>query len=171
MSFNQDKELQDLIDQAVKKVGGQKENDICHYIPAEGEGYIHHFTMRKRKGEDPKRLAAELKKYIIDPKNPVSLEPKRRAPRGTRRNRNQVLFTKNDIDRLLDMARTQGDSDLVRKLAPRQDLSKIKRDLIASIRHNEVDEDLWASYSEAARGQTEQGQETAQHEQHTHSHA
>ena len=54
------KQLESLINAAVKKVGGQKENDICHYIPVSTGGYIHHFTLRKMKSEDPKRLACLL---------------------------------------------------------------------------------------------------------------
>lgn len=152
-SKTEEKQLDNLIAQAVKKIGGKKENDICHYLPSETEGYIHHFTMRKMKTEEPKRLTDMLNKYIINPDKPKPLPPKRRAPRGTRKRSSQVLFSKGDIDRLLSMARMAGDKEMIRKLTPRQDLRAIKRELISSIRHNRVDQDLWASYTEAVQFQ------------------
>lgn len=152
-SKSDEKQLDTLIAEAVKKIGGKKENDICHYLPSDTEGYIHHFTMRKMKTEEPKQLADMIRKFIINPDKPKPLPPKRRAPRGTRKRQNQVLFTKFDIERLLQMARMAGDKEMVRKLTPRQDLKAIKRELIASIRHNKVDQDLWASYVEAAQFQ------------------
>lgn len=143
-----EKQIEELVKQAVKKVNGKKENDICHYLPGDAEGYIHHFTMRKMKTENPKKLADLLKKYILDPVKPKPLPPKRRAPRGTRKRPGQVLFSKTDIERLLHMARMAGDKELIRKLTPRQDLRVLKKELISSIRHNRIEEDLWLSYVE-----------------------
>ena len=147
MSNNQDKhksdskELESLIDTAV--------NDICRYLPVDTGGYIHHFTMRKMKHEDPKQLADMIKKFIINASTPQSVPPKSRAARGSRKRRDQLLFTKEDIERMLNMARLAGDKDMIRKLTPRKDLRQIKRELIASIRHNYVEPELWNSYVEA----------------------
>lgn len=149
-----EKQVEELIKQAVKKVNGKKENDICHYLPGDAEGYIHHFTMRKMKKEEPKKLADMLNKYILDPSKPKPLPPKRRAPRGTRKRPGQVLFSKTDIERLLQMARMAGDKELIRKLTPRQDLRLLKKELISSIRHNRVEEDLWISYVETINAHT-----------------
>jgi hypothetical protein len=54
--------LEMLIAQAVDKIGGTKENDICHYIPSDEPdgGYIHHFTMRKMKYESPEELINKI---------------------------------------------------------------------------------------------------------------
>lgn len=51
------------------------------------------------------------------------------------------------------MARQAGDKDMIRKLTPRKDLRTIKRELIASIRHGKIDQDLWQSYVEAVSAQ------------------
>ena len=59
------------------------------------------------------------------------------------------VLTKNDIDRILSMARAIGDKDVIRKLTPRKDLRSLKRDLISSIRHNQVEPELWQNYVEA----------------------
>ena len=83
----ENKQLDQLIHAAMKKVGAKKENDICHYLPGATGGYIHHFTMRKMKGEDPKQLAEMINKYIIHPNNPQQVPPKSRAARGSRKRR------------------------------------------------------------------------------------
>jgi len=150
-------ELEQVIDEAVKKIKGKKENDICRYLPVETGGYIHHFTMRKMKHEDPKLLADMIRKNIINIDTPQTVPPKSRAARGSRKRRDQFLFTKEDIERMLNMARLAGDKEMIRKLTPKKDLAQIKRELIASIRHNQTDYDLWNSYVEAVAGQPTNG--------------
>lgn len=143
--------LQDLIDKALRKINGDKENDICRYIPSEAGGYIHHFTMRKMKTESPYELAEMIEKYILNVSNPDQVIPKPRAARGSRKRRDQFYFSRNDLERLLQMARATGDREMVRKLTPpRKDLRLIKKDLITSIRHNKVDQELWNAFVEVA---------------------
>ena len=148
------KELETLIDSAVKKIGCKKENDICRYLPVDTGGYIHHFTMRKMKHEDPSQLAQMIKKHIISATKPTTVPPKPRAARGSRKRRDQYLFTKEDIDRMLNMARLAGDKEMIRKLTPRKDLRQIKKELISSIRHNRIDHELWNSYVETVTTHT-----------------
>lgn len=142
------KQLENLIQAAVKKLGAKKENDICRYIPSSVGGYIHHFTMRKMKTEQPEQLSQMISKFIINVDKPSSVKPKPRAARGSRKRRDQFLFSKHDIERMLHMARSAGDKEMIRKLTPKKDLRSIKRELIASIRHGKVDQDLWISYVE-----------------------
>ena len=148
------KQIENLIHNAVKKIGGKKENDICRYLPIHTGGYIHHFTMRKMKTEAPDQLQALISKFIINVDKPHTVPPKQRAARGSRKRRDQLLFSKQDIERLLSIARQAGDKELIRKLTPRKDLRTIKRELIASIRHGKVDQDLWQSYIEAVATQS-----------------
>lgn len=143
------KVLETAIQQAIKKVGGKKENDICRYLPISTGGYIHHFTMRKMKTEEPEQLLAMITKYIINIDKPSNVPPKSRAARGSRKRRDQFLFSKQDIERMLNMARLAGDKEMIRKLTPKKDLRTIKRELIASIRHGKVDQELWHFYVEA----------------------
>lgn len=144
------KQLEALIQQATKKIGAKKENDICRYLPSPtGIGYIHHFTMRKMKTEAPEQLQQLITKYIVRTDKPVSVAPKKRAAKGSRKRRDQFLFTKQDIERMLNMARLTGDKEMIRKLTPRKDLRTIKRDLIVSIRHGKVEHDLWNYYVES----------------------
>lgn len=155
MSFASEKEkaegkyLDTLIHQAAKKVNAKKENDICRYLPSPSGGYIHHFTMRKMKTECPQELQALITKFIINTDKPSSVPPKQRAARGSRKRRDQFLFSKHDIERMLNMARIAGDKDMIRKLTPKKDLRTLKRELIASIRHNQIEKDLWESYVES----------------------
>jgi len=148
------KQIEQLIHTAVKKVGGKKENDICHYLPVSTGGYIHHFTMRKMKTEDPQQLAEMLTKFIINVSNPQEVTPKTRAARGSRKRRDLYTFSKQDLERMLNMARIAGDKEMIRKLTPKKDLRTIKRELISSIRHGRVEPDLWNMYCEAMTAQT-----------------
>lgn len=143
------KEVETLLAQAIKKIGARKENDVCRYLPVSTGGYMHHFTMRKMKGENPKELGTYLKEYILGVDRPTTVPPKPRAARGSRKRRDQISFTKQDLERMLNMARLAGDKDMVRKLTPKKDLRTVKRELIASIRHGRVEPDLWNSYVEA----------------------
>ena len=142
------KQLEHLIQSAIKKVGGKKENDLCHYLPVSTGGYIHHFTMRKMKTEDPQQLAELITKYIINTSNPHEVTPKPRAARGSRKRRDLFTFSKQDLERMLNMARMAGDKEMVRKLTPKKDLRTIKRELISSIRHGRVEPELWNLYVE-----------------------
>lgn len=142
------KSLEQLISNAIKKVGAKKENDICRYLPISTGGYIHHFTMRKMKTEAPEQLHNLITKFIVNADKPQTVPPKQRAARGSRKRRDQFLFSKGDIERMLNMARIAGDKDMIRKLTPKKDLRTIKRELIASIRHGKVDQELWHFYVE-----------------------
>jgi hypothetical protein len=163
MAFTQEKEklnvqeLEALINHAIKKIGGTKENDICRYLPVNTGGYIHHFTMRKMKTEEPEQLQEMISKHILNVEKPMTVPPKQRAARGSRKRRDQFMFSKQDIERMLNMARLAGDKDMIRKLTPKKDLRTIKRELIASIRHGKVDQDLWHSYVEAINTQSQVG--------------
>lgn len=146
------KQLEALINTAVKKIQGRKENDICRYLPVETGGYIHHFTMRKMKTEAPQALQALIAKYIINVDRPATVPPKQRAARGSRKRRDQMLFTKQDLERMLIMARNLGDKDMIRKLTPKRDLRTLKKELISSIRqelHGPIEQEMWNSYIES----------------------
>jgi hypothetical protein len=156
MSFTSAKELkmkaieevEEVIAKAIKKVGGQKENDLCKFIPASAGGYMHHFTLRKLKNKKPGELSALIEKFIISPNKPVIIAPKQRAARGSRKRRDQVMFTKFQLERLLNIARLAGDKEMISVLSPKKSLATYKRELIQSIRQNIVDQELWAAYCE-----------------------
>ena len=143
------KELEQLITTAIKKIGGKKENDLCRYLPMSSGGYMHHFTLRKMKHQVPQKLSDMIKTFIMDADRPVTVAPKQRAARGSRKKRDQIILTKSDIDHILSLARSVGDKEVVRKLMPRKDLRTIKRELISSIRHGRVEQELWIGYVEA----------------------
>jgi hypothetical protein len=122
-------------------------------LPIGTGGYIHHFTMRKMKTENPEQLQSMITKHIINADRPSTVPPKPRAARGSRKRRDQLLFTKHDIEKMLSMARQAGDKEMIRKLTPRKDLRTIKRELIASIRHGKIEQELWHSYVETISAQ------------------
>ncbi len=142
-------ELEETIRQAVQKIKGKKENDICRYLPISTGGYMHHFTMRKMKTEEPKILSTLINKYINLVERPVSVIPKQRAARGSRKRREGISFSRFELEKLLSMAKNLGDQDMVSKLSPKKSLAAYRRDLITSVKNNEVDEKLWRNYVES----------------------
>ncbi len=110
---------------------------------------MHHFTLRKLKHTNPDQLNSLLQEYIIEPEKPLALDPKPRAPRGSRKRRDIVSFSRNDIEKVLELARKYGDKDLVAKFSPKRSLASMKRELIRSIRENRVNHDLWNAFVES----------------------
>src|SRR4051794_27613820 len=100
-SKSEAKSLESLIQQAIKKINAKKENDICRFLPSSKGGYIHHFTMRKMKTEAADQLHSLISQYIVNADKPLNVTPKPRAARGSRKRRDQFLFTKQDIERML----------------------------------------------------------------------
>lgn len=142
------KEIEDVIGKAIKKVGGKKENDLCKYIPMTSGGYMHHFTLRKMRLKQPQELGALIEKFINQVDRPHSVPPKQRAARGSRKRRDQITFTRGQLERMLTIARLAGDKEMVSILSPKKSLATCKRELIASIRHGKVEQELWNAYTE-----------------------
>jgi hypothetical protein len=147
------KEVEDVIARAIKKVGAKRENDICRYIPMTSGGYMHHFTLKKMKTKQPSELGAMIEKFIINSDRPGMVAPKQRAPRGSRKRRDHMTFTRTQLERMLAIARLAGDKEMVSVLAPKRSLATAKRELIASIRHNRLDTELWNAYVESLNAQ------------------
>jgi hypothetical protein len=148
-------DIEDVIAKAIEKVGGTKENDLCKYLPMSTGGYMHHFTLRKMKLKQPIELATLIEKFIINSNKPSSISPKQRAARGSRKRKDQITFTKTQLDRLLNMAKISGDKEMVSVLSPKKSLASCKRELMQSIRQGLVDEALWMSYVEATKAQSD----------------
>lgn len=142
-------ELKKVIEKAIGKVRGTKENDLCKFLPGDAGGYMHHFTLRKLKKTNPEQLSSLLQEFIIDAPQPKTLNPKQRAPRGSRKKKDLITFNRTDIERVLDLARRAGYSDLVAKFSPKRSVSSLKRELIRSIREGKVNNDLWNAYVES----------------------
>lgn len=146
--------LENLIHEAIDKVGVKKENDLCRFLPVDTGGYIHHFTMRKMKTENPKQLFEMIHRFITTVENPQRVTPKSRAPRGSRKKRDQIVLNKTDLERMLSIARLAGDKEMVAKLTPKKSLGQIKRELISSIRQERAEQELWNTYVEAIATQS-----------------
>lgn len=146
-------ELEGVITKAIKKVKGRKENDLCKYIPMSSGGYMHHFTLRKMKYKSPKELGSLIEKFILNPDRPLVVPPKPRAARGSRKKRDNMNFSKLQLERLLNMARLSGDKEMIAILSPKKSLAHCKRELIQSIRHGIVDHELWNCYVESVNAQ------------------
>lgn len=147
--------LEALIQAALRKVGASKENELCRYLPVPTGGYIHHFTMRKMKNENPSQLVEMIEKYIIQTNDsPTMVKPKPRAARGSRKRTDQITFSKQDLEKMLNMARLSGDREMIRKLTRKtKDRRTVVRELIASIRQGKVEPELWNNYVEVITAQ------------------
>lgn len=143
------KQIEEIIHKAIKKVNGRKENDLCKYIPMNSGGYMHHFTLKKMKNRQPAELGTLIEKFIINSDRPSIINPKRRAPRGSRKRRDQYTFSRMQLERMLNIARLAGDKEMISILAPKKSVATCKRELIASIRHGKVEQELWNAYVEA----------------------
>ena len=116
---------------------------------------MHHFTLRKLKHADPAQLFSLLQTFIIESEMPRVLNPKQRAPRGSRKRRDFISFTRTDIEKVLELAKQVGDKDLMARFSPKRSLPSLKRELIRSVRENRVSQDLWNAYSAAMTSQTD----------------
>ncbi len=144
------KDVDDVIAKAIKKVGARKENELCKYLPMKSGGYMHHFTLRKMKFKQPQELSSIIERFVINSDKPSIVAPKQRAARGSRKRRDHMNFTRIQLERMLNIARLAGDKEIITILSPKKSLASCKRELIQSIRHNKVEQELWNSYSEAA---------------------
>ena len=147
------KEIEAIIDRAIKKVGAKRASDICRYIPMTAGGYMHHFTFKKKRSKQPEELGSMIEKFIIAVDRPSRVAPKQRAKRGLRKQRERQVFTRAQLEKMILLANAAGDSELARALSPSRPLAACKRDLIASIRHNRADLALWQAYMEALEAQ------------------
>ncbi len=146
------KEIEETISKAIKKIGAKKENELCKYLPMTTGGYMHHFTLRKMKTRQPSELSTLIEKFIISSDKPIIVAPKQRAARGSRKRKDQLVFTRSQLERMLNIARLAGDKEIISALSPKKSLTNCKKELIQSVRHNRVDTDLWNAYIEAVNG-------------------
>ena len=148
-------DIEDVISKAIKKVGGRKENDLCKYLPMSTGGYMHHFTLRKMKLKQPFELSTLIEKFIIASTKPTIISPKQRAARGSRKRKDQITFTKTQLDRLLNMAKISGDREMVSVLSPKKSLANCKKELMQSIRAGIADQVLWNTFTEITASQND----------------
>jgi hypothetical protein len=147
------RDVEDVITKAIKKIGGRKENELCKYLPMKSGGYMHHFTLRKMKSKQPSELASIIERHVLQADRPIVIAPKQRAARGSRKRREHMNFSRGQLERMLNIARLAGDKEIITILSPRKSLATCKRELIQSIRHNKLEQELWNSYAEAVQTQ------------------
>jgi hypothetical protein len=114
---------------------------------------MHHFTLRKMKAKQAQDLSAMIDRFVMNADKLIVVPPKQRAARGSRKRRDHMNFTRNQLERMLNIARLAGDKEIISILSPRKSLATCKRELIQSIRHNKVDQELWNGYAEAVNAQ------------------
>ncbi len=147
------KEIEEILSRAIKKLGARKENELCKYLPMTSGGYMHHFTLKKMKKKKPDELKGMVQRYILNTEKPLVIAPKQRAPRGSRKRKDQITFTRMQLERMLNIAKLAGDKEIISILSPKKSLGTYKRELIQSIRQNRVDADLWNGYVESINAQ------------------
>lgn len=143
------KDIEEVIAKAIKKIGARKENELCKYLPMKSGGYMHHFTLRKMKHKQPQELAAIIERYVVNSDKATIIAPKQRAPRGSRKRRDHLNFTRMQLERMLNIARLAGDKEIITILSPKRSMAACKRELIQAIRHNKTEQELWNNYVES----------------------
>lgn len=149
MTKNIQQSLKEAITQALQKIKASREKELCRYLPGPRGGYIHHFTFKKLKDKEPARCLDLIEQYILKDASPRELDPTPRAPRGLNRSHNQIRLPKDMVGRIIQIARDAGDNSLLSKLLAARPLNQVKRDLLRSIRDNQVNEELWDAYKTA----------------------
>lgn len=147
------KEVEEVIAKAIKRLSAKKENELCKYLPMKAGGYMHHFTLRKMKYKQPQELSNIIERFVINAERPLVIAPKQRAARGSRKRRDNMNFTRIQLERMLNIARLAGDKEIITILSPKKSLTTCKRELIQAIRHNKVEQELWNSYVESIQAQ------------------
>ena len=151
-------EIEDVISRALKKIDASHEKQLIRFLPMPGGGYMHHFTLKKMKGKQPSELKAMIEKFVIDTDKPRAVAPKQRAPRGSRKKLGKLDFTRDQLERMLELAKKAGDKEMISILTPKRPLALCKRELISSIRKNSVERSLWDAYVNAVNGLAPQAQ-------------
>lgn len=138
-------ETNTLITEALKKIQGKSEKDLCKFLPAETEGYMHHFTLKKLKNKNPEAFRSLIQEFIMAPSTPQPIDPKPRLRKNKALSINSL-----DLRLILKLAHTTGDKYLLSKIGSKLSYTTLKRELINSIKENRVDGELWQSFAHAA---------------------
>lgn len=104
-------QTEELISVALEKVRGDKEKDLCKYLPGIGSGHMHHFTLKKIKKARPEELKALLQEFILNQPSPRMIEPKHRARKNKKLDLNRI-----DMKLILELVQKSGDKYLLSNL-------------------------------------------------------
>jgi len=154
MTTSTNTNLQSTIKQAVKKVNGEKEFDICRYIPGDKGYYLHHLSYGRLKRQEPKTLQKLLKTHILESKQPKKFPSAPRSARDHTSVPKTLKLSAPELRKILDLVKGSGDADLANKLQPKMSLPQLKRLLIASIRGNEPDQNLWDALTQTLKARS-----------------
>lgn len=129
--------LQQVIDQAMKrrKLGIEKESDLCWYIPAEEGGYLYYSTFRSLKQKDPQKLEELIRDHIISPKKPKKFPPNPRKSTLTPLSSQQTtpLIEQNSLP-----SPKEETQDIDTQLPKIEPLQQLLSELLQEIRSNKV---------------------------------
>lgn len=148
-------DIEKILEKAMAKAQVQKESDLCHYIPIQGKR-LHHLALVRMKKNSPGELENLLNQFVLEKNKLKKLPPRQRNKRELEANeedsKNQkgIKFSFNQIQRLLEIAKKEGEEDLVILLASQQSLPQIQKQLIRSIREKQIDQSLWDIYAKLA---------------------
>ena len=134
-------QTEELISEALAKIKGDKEKDLCKYLPGIDTGHMHHFTLKKIKKVRPDELKALIQEFILNQPAPRMIDPKPRARRNKKLELNPL-----DMKLILKLVQKSGDKYLLSKLGGKLSLPRIKKELIQSIKAGKAEEELWLAY-------------------------
>lgn len=113
--------LEYLIQKAILKVNGKNEASLCRFIPFKSGGYIHYFTLRKMKQQNPEKLYDLIQTHIIQPVNPQEIAVKSLELSPTYREKRLFTITETEMDRIITLAKQALDFELLKILQIKKD--------------------------------------------------
>lgn len=113
--------LEYLIQKAILKVNGKNEAGLCRFIPFKSGGYIHYFTLRKMKQQNPEKLYDLIQTHIIQPINPQEVAVKSLELSPTYREKRLFTITETEMDRIIALAKQALDFEFLKIMQLKQD--------------------------------------------------
>lgn len=141
-------ELEPLLKKAMEKIGVDRENGLCPYLPAtDDEGRLHHFTLKKMKENAPNALADLITENILDKEAPKAIPSKPRL-RITKGKAVKLSLKQEQISELLAALKGSNNIELIKELSAHRSLKSIQREMIQMVKEKKVDASLWETYTQ-----------------------
>ena len=138
--------LSEVIKRAMDKLNLTSEAHLTHYLPGDDGNRMHHFTVKRLKKENPKRLCALLEKFILAPPTPQLLPS---IPRQGKQI--AVNFNRLQLNRLIDVVTASGDEELTNLLRPYQSFADVQKQMKQMTTRGEFDPILCEVYRKLSK--------------------
>jgi len=137
--------LAEYIEKACNKMKVSTEYELCKYINFE-DSRIHHFTFKRMKLNEPKELAELIDSQILTNEKPMIQTSKPRQKRNLNTKKFQISLSRSQISKVIAALEANEEYELVQLFSPPPSPKELKRQLIKSIKDDEIDPKLFETY-------------------------